>query len=155
MPRTVWNQSRTRALIKNVTSGVTDNVQLSEMLGVKVSQIYDKRYTLGLREDNAPRQKPINKDVPARHWSDDDNANLKKMYEDGFSDEYIAEKLKRTIDAVISQRRQLRLVRSNRPNTKPQSELKFEIQEPVKAVEVRVPTTEVSLLWGLVKYTKA
>jgi hypothetical protein len=145
MPKSVWSGSRTRALIKNVTTGTTDNVELAQMLGVKVSQIYDKRYQLGLRKDNTPRQMPINTEKPARPLTGEDNGQLVFLFEAGYDDEVIAEKMGRTVDAIKTQRKNLRLL-------KQQGRKKQD--EPIQARTIQTPRTEVSLLWGLVKYTK-
>lgn len=145
MPKSVWSGSRTRALIKNVTSGTTDNVELAQMLGVKVSQIYDKRYQLGLRTDNAPRQMPMNIEKPPRPWTEEDNNQLIFLFEAGYDDEVLAEKMERTVDSIKTQRKNLRLLKQGRKKQ----------DEPVQARTIQTPRTEVSLLWGLVKYTKA
>jgi len=144
MPKSVWSASRTRALIKNVTTGTTDNVELAQMLGIKVSQVYDKRYQLGLRMDNTPRQMPINIEAPPRPWTDHDNSQLSFFFEAGYDDEVIAEKMGRTVDSIKTQRKNLRLLKQGRKKQ----------DEPVKARTITTPRTEVSLLWGLVKYSK-
>ena len=39
----IWTKEANRALIQNVTSGTTDNVELAHMLNMTIEQVYDKK----------------------------------------------------------------------------------------------------------------
>lgn len=81
-------------------------------------------------------------------WTAKEIKAAKTMKANGVNNAAIAEVLGRSEGSVAT-----RMCRFNKQAK--QQTLKFDKEEPVKQVEVRVPTTEVSLLWGLVKYTKA
>ncbi len=155
-----WTPQATRALIKNVTSGTTDNVELAKMLDKNVASVYDKRYHLGLTEHNAPRSNPM-RDTAIKtrgRWSKADKKKLSEMYHAKFSDIEIGKAMGRSEDSVKTQRRELRLVRGVTERTGAQMELyngkttKTKTALTLKPVKENV--REFSLLWGLVKYTK-
>ena len=159
----VWTKAANRALIQNVTSGTTDNVELAKMLNKSVAQVYDKRYQLGLNDDNAPRREPRD-DVGKNHhhtWTQSDIETLRDMYHANWSDSEIAEAMGRSIDSISTQRKVQRLVRNEiKPKGK---QLEFEIAKPMKTDEVKTTPSEpqvqgyvreFSFAWGLIKYKK-
>ena len=144
-----WTQADVKALITNVTSGTTDNVELSEMLNCTTNQVYNKRLSLGLIENNKPLQDRIEGKRKRMPWTQDEDDILFNMWQDGKSDKEIAQVLGRTIEAIHNRRNRnarLRLENEILPVTKE--------DKPIESRIIQQTKTEISLVWGLVKYTK-
>lgn len=157
----VWTKAAHRALIQNVTSGTTDNVELAKMLNKSVAQVYDKRYQLGLIEDNAPRREPRDEVGKNHHhtWTQSDRETLSDMYHANWTDSEIAEAMGRTIDSISTQRKVQRLVRTEIERKGKQ----VEFAKPMKKEEAKTTPAEpqvqgyvreFSFAWGLIKYKK-
>jgi len=86
-------------------------------------------------------------------WSNHEDITLKKLYKAGSKDEEVAEILGRSMYAV----RQRRYRKRHRVNAgEPQVKLQFkEPKKEAKYTRYMKPSTEVSILWGLVKFSKA
>ncbi len=99
-------------------------------------------------------------------WTGKEILCMKKMFDQGESDRDIAEVLGRTDVAVKRKRNDLGMTnkKPGRPNTRQQVksvkpvQTHIEFEQPSKGAKYThymKPQTEVSLLWGLIKYTKA
>ena len=157
----VWTKAANRALIQNVTSGTTDNVELAKMLNKSVAQVYDKRYQLGLIEDNAPRREPRDEVGKNHHhtWTQSDRETLSDMYHANWTDSEIAEAMGRSIDSISTQRKVQRLVRTEIERKGKQIEFAKPIEkEEAKTTpaepQVQGYVREFSFAWGLIKYKK-
>lgn len=157
----VWTKAANRALIQNVTSGTTDNVELAKMLNKSVAQVYDKRYQLGLIEDNAPRREPRDQVGKNHHhtWTQSERETLSDMYHANWTDSEIAEAMGRSIDSISTQRKVQRLVRTEIERKGKQ----VEFAKPIKTEESKTTPAEpqvqgyvreFSFAWGLIKYKK-
>ncbi len=157
----VWTKAANRALIQNVTSGTTDNVELAKMLNKSVAQVYDKRYQLGLIEDNSPRREPRDEVGKNHHhtWTQSERETLSDMYHANWTDSEIAEAMGRTIDSISTQRKVQRLVRTEIERKGKQ----LELAKPTKTEEAKTTPAEpqvqgyvreFSFAWGLIKYKK-
>ena len=157
----VWTKAANRALIQNVTSGTTDNVELAKMLNKSVAQVYDKRYQLGLIEDNAPRREPRDEVGKNHHhtWTQSDRETLSDMYHANWTDSEIAEAMGRSIDSISTQRKVQRLVRTEIERKGKQ----IEFAKPIETEEAKITPAEpqvqgyvreFSFAWGLIKYKK-
>ena len=151
-----WDTKSTKALVTNVMSGTTDNVELAKMLGVTCHQVYNKRKQIGLTDNNKPLHEPVTTTRSNQPWTKEEDEIVMMMTKEGKTDREIAEYCGRSVVSIENRRNKIHRegFTSNLSLVEP-GERKFKQDEPVKAIEVRVPTTEVSLLWGLVKYTKA
>lgn len=166
----IWTAKATNALVKNVMSGTVDNVELAEMLvDVTAHQVYKKRKHLGLTENNKPmydtdhQAKRTNK-----RWTPEDDTLLKIMVEEKKTDKEIAAYLGRTICAINNRKGRLDLeniVESMetlfQQETKEEpKQVETKVEEPkvqeagARYVQYLKPSTEVSILWGLVKFSK-
>ena len=156
MKKKIWNESSVRALVKNVTSGTTDNVELAQMMGVTTHQIYNKRKSLGLTKDNKPLHDPVDTTRARAPWTMEEDEIVKMMCDEGKRDKEIAEYIGRSVVAIENRRNKLHRegLMSSLTNVKNDSRLFTKQDEPIQARTIQTPRTEVSLLWGLVKYTK-
>lgn len=144
-----WTQADVKALITNVTSGTTDNVELSEMLNCTTNQVYNKRLSLGLIENNKPLHDRIEGKRKRMPWKQEEDDILFNMWQDGKSDKDIAQVLGRTIEAIHNRRnRNARLKLENEILTVTKED------KPIESRIIQQPKTEISFIWGLVKYTK-
>ena len=155
--RKIWTQAQTKALITNIMSGTTDNEELGKMLGRRTNEVYNKRQGLGLTENNKPIYDHVEVQNVGRRWTTQDDEILKEMVLEGKSDKEIAELLGRTMIAIQTRR--------NKPPKENQTLFTPEMEEPQKEepkkgleqgkyTRVEGYTREVSLLWGMIKYTK-
>ena len=144
-----WTQADVKALITNVTSGTTDNVELSEMLNCTTNQVYNKRLSLGLIENNKPLHDRVEGKRKRMPWTQEEEDILFNMWQDGKSDKDIAQVLGRSIEAI-----------HNRRNRNARFKLENEIlpvtkeDKPIESRIIQQHKTEISFVWGLVKYTK-
>jgi|11_taG_2_1085331.scaffolds.fasta_scaffold13862_3 DNA-binding NarL/FixJ family response regulator len=158
MKKTHWDAKTIRALVTNVTSGTTDNVELGKMINRTAYQIYNKRKQLGLTENNRPMHDPVDNSRNKAMWTKEEDEMVLMMYKEGKKDREIAEYVQRTVCAVENRRNKLHRegIVSNLtladPDKKNQKFIKQD--QPVLSKQISAPKTEVSLLWGLVKYTK-
>jgi transposase len=158
MKKKIWNESSVRALVKNVTSGTTDNVELAQMMGVTTHQIYNKRKSLGLTKDNKPLHDPVEAPRAKQAWTMEEDQIVMMMSEEHKTDKEIAEYIGRSVVSIENRRNKLHreglmsnltLVDKTKRN-----ETLIKQDEPIQSRTIQTPRTEVSLLWGLVKYTK-
>ena len=159
MKKTHWDVKSTRALVTNVTSGTTDNVELGKMLNLTAYQVYNKRKQLGLTENNRPMHDPVDKSRNKATWTREEDEMVMMMHKEGKKDREIAEYVQRTVCAVENRRNKILRegMMSNltlsEPDRKDQEFIKQD--RPVQSKQISASKMEVSLLWGLVKYTKA
>ena len=157
----IWTKEANRALIQNVTSGTTDNVELAQMLNMTIEQVYDKRYQLGLVENNYPRRKSLEDTAANNHtsWSKSDQNTLTEMYHAKWSDVEIAEAMGRTVDSISTQRKVLRLVRGVTKRTgaemQPQNQEIKTTETDTTSKPIQGYVREFSFAWGLIQYRKA
>jgi hypothetical protein len=155
--RKIWTQAQTKALITNIMSGTTDNEELGKMIGRNTNEVYNKRRGLGLIENNRPIYDHVEVQKVGRRWTPQDDEILNEMVSEGKSDKEIAHLLGRTIIAIQTRR--------NKPPKENQTLFTPEMEEPQKEepkmgleqgkyTRVEGYTREVSLLWGMIKYTK-
>jgi DNA-binding NarL/FixJ family response regulator len=137
-------------------SGTVDNVELAKMRNVSTHQIYNKRKALGLTENNKPLHDPVDTTRARAPWTMEEDEIVKMMCDEGRKDKEIAEYIGRSVVAVENRRNKLHRegLMSSLTNVKNDSRLFTKQDEPVQAKEVQTKT-EVSLLWGMVKFTKA
>ena len=84
-------------------------------------------------------------------WTKKDVQILKTRHKDGFNDKQIAEELGRTFNAVRQRRNELGY-HQYKLAAKPSVKAK---KKEAKYTRYMKPSTEVSILWGLVKFSKA
>lgn len=158
MKKKIWNESSVRALVKNVTSGTTDNVELAKMMGLTTHQIYNKRKALGLTKDNKPLHDPVEAPRAKQAWTMEEDEIVMLMSAEHKTDKEIAEYIGRTVVSIENRRNKLHRegLMSNLTlvDKSKREQTLFKQDEPVKARTITTPRTEVSLLWGLVKYSK-
>ena len=85
-------------------------------------------------------------------WLEHEDLTLKKLHDEGATDEEKAHILERSVESV----KQRRYRRGHVVRTAKQVQLEY--KEPTKGAKYTrymKPSTEVSILWGLIKYTKA
>ena len=85
-------------------------------------------------------------------WTPGEVQTLKKLHQAGSTDEAIAEIMGRTRISVQQARSKHRMV-----TTRVDTQARLEFKEPTKGAKYTrymKPSTEVSILWGLIKYTK-
>ena len=159
MSKKNWDVKSTRALVTNVTSGTTDNVELGKMLNLTAHQIYNKRKQLGLTQNNRPLHDPVDNARNKAPWTKEEDEMVMMMHNEGKKDREIAEYIQRTVCAVENRRNKLHregfvsnLTLAN-PEKRDQKFVKQD--EPIQSLQISAPKTEVSLLWGLLKYTKS
>ena len=159
MRRKNWDVKTTRALVTNVTSGTTDNVELGKMLNLTAYQVYNKRKQLGLTENNRPMHDPMDNSRNKATWTREEDEMVLLMHKEGKKDREIAEYVQRTVCAVENRRNKLHRegmvsnLTLSEPDKKDQKFIKQD--QPLQSKQISVSKTEVSLLWGLVKYTKS
>lgn len=86
-------------------------------------------------------------------WTTREVQTLKKLHKAGSTDKTIAEIMGRSRNSVQQARSKHRLVTKQMG-----SQARLEYKEPTKGAKYTrymKPSTEVSILWGLIKYTKA
>ena len=156
MKKKMWDAQSTKALVTNVMSGTVDNVELAKMMNVSTHQIYNKRKALGLTENNKPLHDPVDTTRARAPWTMEEDEIVKMMCDEGKRDKEIAEYIGRSVVAIENRRNKLHRegLMSSLTNVKNDSRLFKKQDEPVQAKEVQTKT-EVSFLWGMVKFTKA
>ena len=88
-----------------------------------------------------------------KKWTAGEVQTLKKLHKAGSTDETIAEIMGRTRASIQNARTKHRAVVKRES-----SQARLDFKEPTKGAKYTrymKPTTEVSILWGLIKYTKA
>ena len=102
-----------------------------------------------------------------RAWNAKELILMKNMFDDGSSDDEIGHIIGRTAYAIRKKRLLMGMGRNDKPgrprgskNVKIKKPLQTQMQfkEPTKGAKYTrymKPSTEVSILWGLIKYTKA
>ena len=79
-------------------------------------------------------------------WTAREVRTMKVRFKDGLSDQMIGEELNRTADSVSNMRRKHGLTRKQGRKVG---------QRSARVVKSNTKQMEVSILWGLIKYTKA
>jgi hypothetical protein len=155
-----WDAPKTRALVTNVTSGMTDNVELANVLNISTHQVYNKRKALGLTKNNRPIHDPVDELRGKAAWTREEDELLMKFHNEGKKPREIAKHFYRSVCAV--ENRRSKIVRegemSNLTLFDEDKMPKETTPEPLvqgKYTKYLEPQTEVSILWGLVKYKKA
>ena len=88
-----------------------------------------------------------------KKWTAGEVQTLKKLHKAGSTDETIAEIMGRTRASIQNARAKHRAVVKREPT---QARLEFKDQKQgAKYTRYLKPRTEVSILWGLIKYSKA
>jgi orotate phosphoribosyltransferase-like protein len=85
-------------------------------------------------------------------WLEHEDLTLKELHEKGATHEEIANILERSVESVKQRRYRKGYI------TRMAKQVKLEYKEPTKGAKYTrymKPSTEVSILWGLIKYTKA
>jgi len=85
-------------------------------------------------------------------WTEQELVTMRKLHKAGSTDREIAQILGRSWQSVRQQRSRKRAVIKTAPS---QASLQFvEAHKGAKYTRYMKPSTEVSILWGLIKYTK-
>lgn len=88
-----------------------------------------------------------------KKWTAGEVQTLKKLHKAGSTDKAIAEIMGRSKNSIQLARSKYRFVTKQES-----SQARLEFKEPTKGAKYTrymKPSTEVSILWGLIKYTKA
>jgi len=154
-----WTTREMRILEVRYNDGVPDE-QIAKELGRTLWGVRNQRVKMNLKQPNRLVSNGLTEQKEKRYhkpWTREEMKILKLRVNDGVPVNQIAEELGRTVEAVRTRFRRLNLfINNHRPETTSQVEYKL-TQLPEKQIRKiqHGQVKEISILWGLFKFTKS
>jgi DNA-binding NarL/FixJ family response regulator len=161
-----WTTREMRILEVRYNDGIPDE-QIAKELGRTLWGIKNQRFKMNLKSGSYQRPRMVDqvsnglteqkKNKHHKPWTREEMKILKVRVNDGVPVDQIAEELGRTVEAIRTRFRRLNLFMNNhRPETTSQIEHKLTQPREKQTRKIqRGQVKEVSILWGLFKFTKS